>query len=721
MNLKKYYSFYSRSKIIYKMIIGSLIFTIPIGVLLYFTINGFNYHIDFANKELTGIQLLDPIRNLLHRIPEYTLLNEQNKLEKNKNKKNENENEIIISKLKELIEKQFELLVNQTEKNAGLLKLKSKVEEGEKLNKINPVKIFSLWKKAQIVPDVANAEENKDKPEMELDLENLNMENIEQNEKKMINDGDDISEVQIEEDNTINNLKLLLTRIGNESKLMHDPDTMTYHSMDTSLLIMPDFHLRMNEFKSKSIEVFKTQSNRDLRGKINQLNYEFQNDLDKINKNNPVNYKKYDKTIFGISTYLDSIINRGRINKKKFIEDIDNAIKSSFIFWGEIISDLKAKIIIRKKSNEKKKFVAVFISLFTFILALGMAILISFGISSPLKNIILISEDIANGKIGIAKTKLDNITKNEISLSSSQNELHKLVLSIDVMTVNIDSLLTQVTKSSAQVTTSATQIAGSARQLEATVAEQASSTNEVAAMSKEISKTTNSLSKTMENVTNMAVNASDDAQEGNEKILSIKETMKTLLSSSDEIDDKLKIIRKKTDNINKVIATVTKVANQTNLLSLNAAIEAEKAGEYGIGFAVVAREIRRLADQTAVATLDIEDMITEMKTAVNDGTLSVEKFSTQVKKDSNNVNSISENLSGIIEKTSDLRPEFEEVYKGMQLQTQNSDQINETMEQLNEVASHTRDSAIEFKTATDVLDSAIKELQDEVTKFLVGE
>ena len=88
---------------------------------------------------------------------------------------------------------------------------------------------------------------------------------------------------------------------------------------------------------------------------------------------------------------------------------------------------------------------------------------------------------------------------------------------------------------------------------------------------------------------------------------------------------------KKASGINSVVTTITKVADQTNLLSINAAIEAEKAGEAGRGFLVVAREIRRLADQTAVATLDIEQMVRQMQAAVSAGVMEMDKFREDVR------------------------------------------------------------------------------------------
>ena len=107
--------------------------------------------------------------------------------------------------------------------------------------------------------------------------------------------------------------------------------------------------------------------------------------------------------------------------------------------------------------------------------------------------------------------------------------------------------------------------------------------------------------------------------------------MKQLAESTASISAKLGMIREKAGNINVVVTTITKVADQTNLLSINAAIEAEKAGEYGRGFLVVAREIRRLADQTAVATLDIERMVRQMQDAVSAGVMEMDKFTDEVR------------------------------------------------------------------------------------------
>ena len=129
------------------------------------------------------------------------------------------------------------------------------------------------------------------------------------------------------------------------------------------------------------------------------------------------------------------------------------------------------------------------------------------------------------------------------------------------------------------------------------------------------------------------------------------------------------MIREKADSINVVVTTITKVADQTNLLSINAAIEAEKAGEYGRGFLVVAREIRRLADQTAVATLDIETMVRQMQDAVSAGVMQMDKFADEVRSGVGQVTQDQPDDGEIIKEVQGLSGRFQLVNEGMQNQS----------------------------------------------------
>jgi methyl-accepting chemotaxis protein WspA len=166
-----------------------------------------------------------------------------------------------------------------------------------------------------------------------------------------------------------------------------------------------------------------------------------------------------------------------------------------------------------------------------------------------------------------------------------------------------------------------------------------------------------------------------------------------------------------------VITAITKVANRTNLLSLNAAIEAEKAGDAAGGFSVVAVEIRRLADQTAMAALDIEALIQEMQGAVREGVDRVEDYAEQTRTSSGAVNALSTGLGRVIESTQKLGPQFETVNQGMQSQSQGAGQIADAMGHLRDSAQHTRDSLSEFRRVAEQLHAAVDALQAEVGRF----
>lgn len=324
------------------------------------------------------------------------------------------------------------------------------------------------------------------------------------------------------------------------------------------------------------------------------------------------------------------------------------------------------------------------------------------------------------GVVGVAERISSGDLTSQVNVSEVQDEIGKLQKAFRHMTESLNGLIRQVQQSGIQITTSATQIAASGRELEATMTEQAASTNEVAATAREIAATSGQLVKTIDAVTHTSQTTAESAGESQKDLIHMEKTMRKLADATGTISNKLSVISDKANNINSIVTTITKVADQTNLLSLNAAIEAEKAGEYGMGFAVVAREIRRLADQTAVATLDIENMVKEMQGAVSTGVMEMDKFTKEVEQSVHDVRSISGKLELIIDQVQTLTPRFSEVSEGMEAQSLGAQQISEAMSQLSEASSQTAVSLRDINGAISQLNDAAHGLRQEVSRFRVS-
>ena len=282
---------------------------------------------------------------------------------------------------------------------------------------------------------------------------------------------------------------------------------------------------------------------------------------------------------------------------------------------------------------------------------------------------------------------------------------------------DLSQLVGQVQRSGIQVNTAATEIAATAREQQGTANEIAATTAEIGATSKQISATSKELVKTMNEVSHVAQETANVAGKGQTAISRMESNMRQIMDASGSISAKLAVLSDKTTNINSVVTTITKVADQTNLLSLNAAIEAEKAGEYGLGFAVVAMEIRRLADQTAVATYDIEKMVKEMQSAVSAGVMGMDKFSEEVRHGVEEIRQVSTQLAQIIHQVQTLTPRFQTVNEGMNAQATGAQQISETLTQLGEAANQTAESLRQSNLAIEQLNGAARGLQTSVARF----
>ncbi len=298
-----------------------------------------------------------------------------------------------------------------------------------------------------------------------------------------------------------------------------------------------------------------------------------------------------------------------------------------------------------------------------------------------------------------------------------EDEFHALALGCNRMADELTALVAEVQSSSSRVSTSVSEIAATAKQQQATAGQIATTTIEIGATSKEISATSKELVKTMNEVSTVAEQSAALAGVGQAGLAHMEDTMRQVMDAAGSINAKLVVLNEKAANINQVVTTITKVADQTNLLSLNAAIEAEKAGEHGRGFAVVATEIRRLADQTAVATYDIEQMVKHIQSAVAAGVMGMDKFSEEVRRGMQEVQQVGGQLAQIIQQVQALAPRVESVNEGMQAQATGAEQISYALQQLTEAAQQTVESLSQSTQAIGDLDEVSSGLRNGVLRF----
>jgi len=352
--------------------------------------------------------------------------------------------------------------------------------------------------------------------------------------------------------------------------------------------------------------------------------------------------------------------------------------------------------------------VSMFLSLAVAILAAGLCgLLLMRAIMAPMQRIVEILETMRTGDL----SKRLNLER--------KDEFGAVKTGFNDMMTELTALVSQAQRSSVQVTTSVTEIAATSKQQQATATETAATTTEIGATSREIAATSKDLVRTMTEVSTAADQASVAAGSGQQGLARMEETMHSVMGAADLVNAKLAILNEKAGNINQVVVTIVKVADQTNLLSLNAAIEAEKAGEYGRGFAVVATEVRRLADQTAVATYDIEQMVREIQSAVSAGVMGMDKFSEEVRRGMFEVQQVGEQLSQIIHQVQALAPRVLMVNEGMQAQATGAEQINHALVQLGDASSQTVESLRQASFAIDELSQVAVGLRSGVSRFKV--
>ncbi len=677
-------------KISQKLWLSILSFSVPILMLLYFTVSGISDNIQSAHLEIFGNRLLDPLTQLLVLVPQHQRLEPLARTG----------DRSVLTDLEttaNLIDKNFARLEKETKALGEPLKITPSGLKSAGMEQLLPANIVNQWQ------TLRNSQTSSTQEQLARQYGDLTQ-----------------------------RITGLISRVGDTSNLILDPVLDSYYLMDVVLVAIPQAQQRVGEALLFGETKLQTQLTNEQRVKLEvYASLLQQTDLERIVQGIATSLRE-NKNFFGVvpslqtnippveslykaavTKFSDRLIqlartSKGDIPNKDFFQLGDEVLRNGSELWTVARKELDKIIERRIQHYENMRLIYLLLSLTALVISSFFVFKVSREISDRLAKVVAITKDIARG----------NLTPS-IHVDS-QDEIGQLLIAVKYMLQDLSSLIRNTQESGIKVSSSATYLLATAKQQEVVIMNQTESTDNALLSVKQISQLTEKLVQKMGEVASSSEETAEFASSGQSDLVHMEENMQNMEKSSNNIYSRLKTIKEKGENITFVVTTMAKVAEQINILSLNAAIEAEKAGEYGAGFAVVSREIRRLADQTAVAALEIKQIVQDTQLAVSYGVEEVESFITLVRYGVADISKISAEFTKIIEQVQALSPNFEGVNIAMQDQSQNAKKINDSMLDLGQGMLQIKNSLWETYAAIEQLNEAAISLRDRVSKFQVN-
>lgn len=358
-------------------------------------------------------------------------------------------------------------------------------------------------------------------------------------------------------------------------------------------------------------------------------------------------------------------------------------------------------------NSEAKTAIAtnIVVVIAVIIFSMLMSLLIARGISKALNSVIATMTSIADGDL------------TSQSLISSRDEMGMLGAEMNTMSSKLTGIVRRMSDNGLSVSSAAVQMHSTAAQMAISTEELAAQASSIAIACEEMAATSSEIARNCHAAADDSAKANDAATIGTQVVEETVNVMGRIAGRVRATSLTVESLGSRSDQIGQIIGTIEDIADQTNLLALNAAIEAARAGEQGRGFAVVADEVRALAERTTKATREIGEMIksiqAETRNAVSEmeeGVREVEQGTTEAAKSGEALRNILEQIAGVTSQVNQIAVAAEE-------QTATTMEINNNIQQISEVAQMTSSSSHEEAEAANQLAKLADDLKSMVDQF----